>query len=206
MAFHFLQRLSKFLQQFPNFPQRLSAFREIQENLFMARSVQKIAIQALYFLPLAPWASWLPDKQYLRDYQQLFFLTSPETASVGELNTYSNVGIFLKVLCAGVFFKFCSKKNQFVLTIQIISIKSGDSNCFSQICICVLLPYDTPYPLGKKLNMYNPIKCSPFWFFLFRVKYVGKTMTVTHPKKSLWDLKPALALGVECWKVIWVPM
>ncbi len=36
-----------------------------------------------------------------------FVLPSPETASVGELSTYSNVGIFLKVLCAGVFFKIC---------------------------------------------------------------------------------------------------
>jgi hypothetical protein len=89
----------------------------------------------------------------------LFFLPSPETASVGELSTYSNVGIFLKVvgiflkvLRAGVLFKFC-RKNQIVLTIQIISLKSGDSNYFSQICICVLLPYDTPYPLDTKLDM-----------------------------------------------------
>jgi hypothetical protein len=35
MAFQFLQRLS-------NSPQRLSAFREIRENLFMAASIQKI--------------------------------------------------------------------------------------------------------------------------------------------------------------------
>ncbi len=60
MAFCFLQRHSKFLQRLSDFPQRLSAFREIQENLFMARSIQKIAIRASYFLPLAPWASWLP--------------------------------------------------------------------------------------------------------------------------------------------------
>jgi hypothetical protein len=37
MAFQFLQRLS-------NFPQRLSAFREIRENLFMAASIRKITI------------------------------------------------------------------------------------------------------------------------------------------------------------------
>jgi hypothetical protein len=47
MAFQFLQRLS-------NFPQRFSAFQEIRENLFTAASIQKIAIRALYFLPLAP--------------------------------------------------------------------------------------------------------------------------------------------------------
>ena len=48
-AFCFLQRLS-------NFPQWLSTFREIRENLFMARSIRKIAIRASYFLPLAPQA------------------------------------------------------------------------------------------------------------------------------------------------------
>jgi hypothetical protein len=55
--FDFLQRLSaffnhfpisstafKFLQRLSNFPQRLSAFREIRENLFMAASIQKITI------------------------------------------------------------------------------------------------------------------------------------------------------------------
>jgi hypothetical protein len=57
MAFRFLQQLSEFLQQLSNFPQWLSTFQEIQENLFMARSTQKIAIRALYFLPLAPRAS-----------------------------------------------------------------------------------------------------------------------------------------------------
>jgi hypothetical protein len=36
-AFRFLQRLS-------DFPQQLSAFREIQENLFLAASIQKITI------------------------------------------------------------------------------------------------------------------------------------------------------------------
>ncbi len=56
MAFRFLQRLSDFLQWLSNFPQWLSAFQEIQENLIMARSIQKIAIQASYFLPLAPQA------------------------------------------------------------------------------------------------------------------------------------------------------
>jgi hypothetical protein len=49
MAFRFLQRLS-------NFPQQLSAFQEIRENLSMAASIQKITIRALYFLPLAPQA------------------------------------------------------------------------------------------------------------------------------------------------------
>ncbi len=52
-----LQRLSNFFKGFPlsstafrflqllsNFPQRLSAFREIQENLFTAASIQKITI------------------------------------------------------------------------------------------------------------------------------------------------------------------
>jgi hypothetical protein len=57
MAFRFLQWLSKFLQWLSGFPQRLSTFQEIGENLFMARSIQKIAIRALYFLPLAPRAS-----------------------------------------------------------------------------------------------------------------------------------------------------
>jgi hypothetical protein len=57
MDFRFLQRLSNFLQRLSDFPQRLSTFHEIQENLFMARNIQKIAIQALYFLPLAPRAS-----------------------------------------------------------------------------------------------------------------------------------------------------
>jgi hypothetical protein len=41
-AYRFLQRLS-------NFPQWLSTFQEIRENLSMAASIWKIAIQALYF-------------------------------------------------------------------------------------------------------------------------------------------------------------
>jgi hypothetical protein len=56
MAFRFLQWISEFLQWLSDFPQRLSTFQEIRENLFMARSIQKIAFQALYFLPLAPQA------------------------------------------------------------------------------------------------------------------------------------------------------
>jgi hypothetical protein len=43
MAFQFLQWLS-------DFPQRLSTFREIRENLSMTASIQKIAIQASYSL------------------------------------------------------------------------------------------------------------------------------------------------------------
>ncbi len=58
-AFRFLQRLSEFLQRLSNFPQRLSAFREVRENLFMARSIRKIAIRVSYFSPLAPRALWL---------------------------------------------------------------------------------------------------------------------------------------------------
>jgi hypothetical protein len=68
MAFCFLQQLSDFLQwltafsngffdflqRLSDFPRRLSTFQEIQKNLFMARSIRKIAIQALYFSPLAP--------------------------------------------------------------------------------------------------------------------------------------------------------
>jgi hypothetical protein len=55
--FDFLQRLSTFFNGFPlsstafqflqrlfDFPQRLSAFQEIQENLFTAASIQKITI------------------------------------------------------------------------------------------------------------------------------------------------------------------
>jgi hypothetical protein len=42
MAFRFYQQLS-------DFPQRLSTFQEIRENLFMAASIQKIAIRASYF-------------------------------------------------------------------------------------------------------------------------------------------------------------
>jgi hypothetical protein len=64
MAFCFLQRLSDFPQRLSNFPQRLSdfpqrlsSFQEIQENLFMAASIQKITIRALNFLPLALRAS-----------------------------------------------------------------------------------------------------------------------------------------------------
>jgi hypothetical protein len=60
-AFQFLQRLSNFPQRLSDFPQRpsdfpqwLSSFQEIQENLFTAASIQKITIQALYFLLLAP--------------------------------------------------------------------------------------------------------------------------------------------------------
>jgi hypothetical protein len=49
--------ISNFIQRLSDFPQRLSTFREIRENLFMARSIQKIAIRASYFLPLAPRAS-----------------------------------------------------------------------------------------------------------------------------------------------------
>jgi hypothetical protein len=67
-----------------------------------------------------------------------FFLPSPETASVGELSAYSNVGIFLKVLRAGVFFKFFGKRiklfSQFKLflsnlVIQIVSHKSASVSC-----------------------------------------------------------------------------
>ncbi len=43
-AFRFLQRLSNFPHTKFDFLQRLSAFREIQENLFMAASIQKITI------------------------------------------------------------------------------------------------------------------------------------------------------------------
>jgi hypothetical protein len=50
MAFWFLQWLS-------DFPQQLSAFQEIRENLFMAASIRKITIWISYFLPLAPQAS-----------------------------------------------------------------------------------------------------------------------------------------------------
>jgi hypothetical protein len=66
-AFRFLQQLSAFFNGFPlsptafqilqrlsDFPQRLSAFQEIRENLFMARSIRKIAIRALYFHHLLP--------------------------------------------------------------------------------------------------------------------------------------------------------
>jgi hypothetical protein len=69
MKFDFLQRLSAFFNGFPlsssafqfsstafYFPQRLSSFQEIQENLFTAASIQKITIRALYFLPLTPQA------------------------------------------------------------------------------------------------------------------------------------------------------
>jgi hypothetical protein len=51
------------------------------------------------------------------------FLPCPETASVGELSTCSNVGIFLKVLRAGVFFEFF--RNRIELFSQL--------NYFSQI-------------------------------------------------------------------------
>jgi hypothetical protein len=67
--FNFLQWLSAFFNGFPlsstafcflqwlsNFPQRCSAFQEIQENLFTAASIRKMAIRALYFPPLAPQA------------------------------------------------------------------------------------------------------------------------------------------------------
>jgi hypothetical protein len=73
-AFYFFQRLSAFFNSFLTFfngfllslmafqfsptafqfSSTAFSFQEIQENLFMARSMQKIAIQALYFLPLAP--------------------------------------------------------------------------------------------------------------------------------------------------------
>ncbi len=51
------------------------------------------------------------------------FLPSPETASVGELSTYSIVGIFLKVLQTGVFLNFAEKESNC----------SHNSNYFSQI-------------------------------------------------------------------------
>jgi hypothetical protein len=44
----------RFPQWPSNFPQWLSTFREIQENLSTAAIIQKIAIQASYFPPLAP--------------------------------------------------------------------------------------------------------------------------------------------------------
>jgi hypothetical protein len=46
MAFCFPQPLS-------NFPQGLSTLRETRENLYTAASIQKIAIRALHFPPLA---------------------------------------------------------------------------------------------------------------------------------------------------------
>jgi hypothetical protein len=49
MAFHFLQRLSAFFNGLSNFPQRLSTLQDIWENLSLAASIQKIAIQASYF-------------------------------------------------------------------------------------------------------------------------------------------------------------
>jgi hypothetical protein len=68
--FDFLQQLSaffngfllssrtfQFLQWLSDIPQRLSAFQEIQENLFTEASIRKIIILALYFPPLAPRAS-----------------------------------------------------------------------------------------------------------------------------------------------------
>jgi hypothetical protein len=69
-----------------------------------------------------------------------FFLQSPETASVEELCTYSNVGIFFesRILWASVFFKFCGKRiklfSQFKLflsnlVIQIVSHKSASVYC-----------------------------------------------------------------------------
>jgi hypothetical protein len=61
-AFRFFQWLSNFFNGFPlsstafrflqwlsDFPQRLSTFQEIRENLSMAASIRKIAIQASYF-------------------------------------------------------------------------------------------------------------------------------------------------------------
>jgi hypothetical protein len=56
-AFQFLQRLSDFPQRLSNFPQWLSSFQEIQENLFTAASIGKITIRASYFPSLAPQAS-----------------------------------------------------------------------------------------------------------------------------------------------------
>ncbi len=40
---------SRFLQRLSDFPQRLSTFHEIRENLSMAASIRKIAIRASYF-------------------------------------------------------------------------------------------------------------------------------------------------------------
>jgi hypothetical protein len=48
-AFRFLRQLSNFPQRLSDFPQRLFTFQEIQENLSMAASIQKIAIRASYF-------------------------------------------------------------------------------------------------------------------------------------------------------------
>jgi hypothetical protein len=56
MAFRFLQKFAffngfpissaafRFLRRLSDFPQRLSSFREIQENLFTAASIQQITI------------------------------------------------------------------------------------------------------------------------------------------------------------------
>ncbi len=89
-----------------------------------------------------------------------------------------------------------------LLRIQIISLKSGDSNCFSQICICVFLSYDTPYPLGTKLDIQILAKVysiSP----LFLLGEICQQDNNSHSsRKSLQDLKPALALGIDFWKVI----
>ncbi len=53
------------------FPQRLSAFQEIRENLFMARSIQKIAIRASYFYATRSPSFVITAKQYLRLTQQV---------------------------------------------------------------------------------------------------------------------------------------
>ncbi len=111
-----------------------------------------------------------------------FVLPSPETASVGELSAYSNVVIFLKVLCTGIFFKFCGKRIKLFsrfklflsnLVIQIVSHKSASVSC------CLMIHHTR---WVQNLTYIVVVKCSPFRPFLFWVKYVGKTIPVTHPK------------------------
>jgi hypothetical protein len=62
-----------------------------------------------------------------------------------------------------------------------------------------LLPYDTPHPLGTKFNMLGEKVVTAL---IIQSRVCWQDNDSHSSQKSLWDLKHALALGVECWKVI----
>ncbi len=85
--------------------------------------------------------------------------------------------------------------NKIVLTIQIVSLNLAIQivSHKSASVFCCLMIHHTIW-----VRNLTEIKICTFWSFLFWVKYVGKTITVTHPKNlsGTWSLLLRLALNV----------
>ncbi len=71
-AFWFLQRLS-------DFPQRLSTFWEIRENLYMAASIRKIAIRASYFSQNRDFHNKIIGGKNTKDHYPSFVFSAPSS-------------------------------------------------------------------------------------------------------------------------------